>query len=136
MKSVFNSILFLALSIFLVACSEDAATNDAEIKEEVSSSNDGYISIEELNLNFEKYEGKQVKIKAFSYGALKVNGTRQMQFGTKPQSKNDSYDIAVIVFENENDPLLNIKEDEEIALEGKVGEDEYGAPRLINPKKL
>ncbi|MCP4438024.1 MAG: hypothetical protein GY810_03695 [Aureispira sp.] len=135
MKTIFNSILFLALSFFLVACGGDAATSNSETnnppKEESTS-----LTCNDLNSKFDELKDQEITIKAISWGASETMSGVNLALGDEVLSGLKQAKVQV-VFSTENGAIAKaIEKDAEVTIKATVSESKHGAIYLTNPTVL
>lgn len=136
MKTIFNSILFLALSIFLVACDGDAKTDNTETN--TPPKDDQTVSamtFRSVMADIDNYEGKEVTLELQLINTMTFNNKPVAEFtdGEKLELGESPF---TILLGDDSDPIRALKEGDKVKIKGTVTFGDYGMTLLENPTVL
>lgn len=118
------------LGLFLTACSAEVTTEGGEVEAESTS-----MTCAELEAQASDLKGKEITIKAISWGnSNTVSGDVSMGLGDSKLEGLKQAHVAVNFSADNADAANTIKQDAEVTIKATVGDVDYGAVQLNNPK--
>lgn len=121
--------------LFLTACSAEVTTENGEVAVENGETESTSMTCEELEAQAGDLEGKEITIKAISWGnSNSIDGDVSMNLGdNKLEGMRQAHVVANFSPESA-DAAKAIKQDAEVTIKATVGKVDYGAVQLNNPE--
>ena len=135
MKVIFNSILFLALATFFMACGGDAANTDSE-NTSTATAESSHLNCSDLDSKFDELKDTEVTIKAISWGASETMSGVNLALGDEVLSGLKQPKVQVVFNSEDGEKAKAIAKDTEVTIKATVSESKYGAIYLTNPTVL
>lgn len=135
MKLVFNSIVALTLSIFLIACGGDAANTDSG-NDSTPKTESTHLNCTDLDSKFDELKDQEITIKAISWGASQTMSGVNLALGDEVLSGLKQPKVQVVFSTENGDKAKAVAKDAEVTIKATVSESKHGAIYLTNPTIL
>ncbi|WMX16179.1 MULTISPECIES: hypothetical protein [unclassified Aureispira] len=121
--------LFLCLTLFACGSSTDGGDANTTTTPKVEA-----LSCSDLTSQYEEKEGKEITIKAISWGTSNTaTGDIYLNLGDEPLTGMKQAKVVAVFPADKEEEAKSIAKDTEVTLTATVGESKYGAIYLTNP---